>query len=396
MRNACLILCLSSLIQTLAPAQWVNTNCPEGGGISLAVSGATIIVGKYGNGMVRSTDNGNSWVPADPVPFERFVYRLGARGDQFFAGTDTSFLVSSNRGESWNRIEASRQALSFLTWGDTIIAGVGFGQSRSTDAGATWNYTAFSPSNNLYSLATDGHIVYAGTYWGLFTSSDFGASWQQAGFVDTTVWSVACSQGNVLVSTCRIDGMGRSGGYYSTDGGRTWARNDTLNATVLYARENVVWSVIYDGFVGVSMDGGITWRDITDGLQTANYDIATNDSYAFVATAFGVYRRPLSEILASVSRLPAAAIPTQLALAQNYPNPFNPTTTIEFSVPKAGFVSLKVFNIIGEEVATLISQEIRAGTFSTQWDASHVASGVYFYRLQTGADVVTRKLILAR
>ena len=247
----------------------------------------------------------------------------------------------------------------------------------------------------MFSLATDGQTVYAGTYWGLFTSSNFGVSWQEAGFVDTTVWSVACSQGNVLVSTFRIDGMGRSGGYYSTDGGRTWARNDSLNATVLYTRENVVWSVS-DGFFGVSMDGGIKWRDITDGLQNANYDIAINDSYAFVATAFGVYRRPLSEILASVREIPVGAIPARLTLAQNYPNPFNPTTSIEFSLPKAGFVSLKVFNIIGEEVATLISEEMKAGTFSTQWDASHVASGVYLYRLSTTNGVQTRRLVFLR
>jgi hypothetical protein len=83
-------------------------------------------------------------------------------------------------------------------------------------------------------------------------------------------------------------------------------------------------------------------------------------------------------------------------LSQNYPNPFNPSTTIEIDLPKTSRVSLKVFNILGEEVATLVSDRLSAGSYSYDWDASNLASGVYLYRLQAGEYIETRKMVLMR
>jgi len=77
-------------------------------------------------------------------------------------------------------------------------------------------------------------------------------------------------------------------------------------------------------------------------------------------------------------------------------NPFNPSTTIEFSLPRSGYVRLKVFNILGEEVATLVEEELDVGTYTRRWNAIGVASGIYFYRLQTGDFVDTKKLLLLR
>ena len=83
-------------------------------------------------------------------------------------------------------------------------------------------------------------------------------------------------------------------------------------------------------------------------------------------------------------------------LKQNYPNPFNPSTTIAFDLPKMSEVTLKIFNILGEEVATLVSERLSAGSYSYECDASNLASGVYLYRLQTGSYVETRKMVLMR
>jgi hypothetical protein len=83
-------------------------------------------------------------------------------------------------------------------------------------------------------------------------------------------------------------------------------------------------------------------------------------------------------------------------LHQNYPNPFNPNTTIEFDLPKTSEVTLKVFNILGEEVAAPVSHRLSAGSYSYEWDARNLASGVYMYRLQAGEYVETRKMILMR
>jgi hypothetical protein len=83
-------------------------------------------------------------------------------------------------------------------------------------------------------------------------------------------------------------------------------------------------------------------------------------------------------------------------LHQNYPNPFNLSTTIEFDLPKTSELTLKIFNILGENVATLISERLSAGTYSYDWDAGNLASGVYLYRLEADGFVETRKMILMK
>ena len=84
------------------------------------------------------------------------------------------------------------------------------------------------------------------------------------------------------------------------------------------------------------------------------------------------------------------------ALIQNYPNPFNPTTTIEYRLPSAGQVILTVYNLRGEEVIRLVDKEMPAGLHTSVWDATTVSSGIYFYRLQAGDFVLTRKMVLLK
>jgi hypothetical protein len=89
-------------------------------------------------------------------------------------------------------------------------------------------------------------------------------------------------------------------------------------------------------------------------------------------------------------------IPSEFGLGQNYPNPFNPSTTIAFSLPQPGRVTLKVFNHLGEEITTLLDQDLDLGRHQVIWETNGVASGVYFYRLYSEGRVLTRKMILMR
>ena len=89
-------------------------------------------------------------------------------------------------------------------------------------------------------------------------------------------------------------------------------------------------------------------------------------------------------------------LPNEYGLLQNYPNPFNPSTTISFSIPINSFVSLKVFDSIGSEVATIVNGELSAGNYTRQWNPTHIPSGVYFYRLQAGKFTITKKLVYIR
>jgi hypothetical protein len=86
----------------------------------------------------------------------------------------------------------------------------------------------------------------------------------------------------------------------------------------------------------------------------------------------------------------------KFSLAQNYPNPFNPRTTIKFSIPDLTYVTLKIYNSLGQEVAQLISQDMNAGVYTTEWNAAGFTSGVYFYRLSAGKFSETQKLILMK
>ncbi|MBI4429797.1 MAG: T9SS type A sorting domain-containing protein, partial [Ignavibacteriales bacterium] len=101
-----------------------------------------------------------------------------------------------------------------------------------------------------------------------------------------------------------------------------------------------------------------------------------------VPVATGVETRPNNDVL------------ERFSLSQNYPNPFNPSTEIQFSLSRKSYVTLTIFDLLGREVATLISEELSAGSYSTHWDAAGLPSGVYLYRLQAGAFVETKKLIL--
>jgi hypothetical protein len=98
----------------------------------------------------------------------------------------------------------------------------------------------------------------------------------------------------------------------------------------------------------------------------------------------------------SVEERPGSVIPSEFTLSQNYPNPFNPTTQIEFSVPRNGHVSLKVYNMLGQEVATLFEGVKKAGSYRATFDAAGLAGGVYMYQLKSGSVSITKKLVLMK
>jgi hypothetical protein len=124
---------------------------------------------------------------------------------------------------------------------------------------------------------------------------------------------------------------------------------------------------------------------------------AMNGNIAFLASsqtysAFAFIGSPSSVLSVTDGQV----IPGGFQLEQNFPNPFNPSTTIEFNLPQAEFVSLKVFNSLGQEIATIVNGLHPAGNYSVKWDAGLVPSGVYFYRLSAGNFVQTKKLLLLR
>ena len=139
---------------------------------------------------------------------------------------------------------------------------------------------------------------------------------------------------------------------------------------------------------------------LTDTMTIAR-DLTTAPSYwwrvrAYNAAGWGPYSesRTLTVMPTAVSKV--TQVPLEFALAQNYPNPFNPSTTIRYGLPERSHVTLTVFNSLGQQVATLVEGEREAGHHDVVFDASHLASGVYLYRLVAGEFVQTRKLLLMK
>lgn len=89
-------------------------------------------------------------------------------------------------------------------------------------------------------------------------------------------------------------------------------------------------------------------------------------------------------------------IPIVYDLAQNYPNPFNPSTTIRYQIPQDGIVTLKIYDILGSEVATLVNEEKVAGKYEVNFNASSLASGVYIYKIQAGSFINSKKMLLLK
>jgi len=248
-------------------------------------------------------------------------------------------------------------------------------------------------------------------------------------------------------------------GYATSLDGKTWDR-DTLNNPVLRIGEPGAWDdnfvgkpyvlqigaryyMWYSGEQNASIARQIGLAYSSNGIDWMKYDDSTTTSVAYANSdpvlkpSFGQWdadyvQYPSILLIGDTlhmwydgSRSPATTylwrighatlhidslliIPTDIrniestqslnkfVLHPNYPNPFNPTTTIEFDLPNTSEVTLKVYNILGEEVAKLVSDRLSAGSYSYEWDASNLASGVYLYRLETEGLVKTRKLILMK
>jgi len=175
--------------------------------------------------------------------------------------------------------------------------------------------------------------------------------------------------------------------------------------------EGVEVSVSADGLpvseclVVVCHQGAIVYKDLTDpdGEMIVDYPLDAGTLYKFTAVKAGLTVSQVRYLVQEVTGVEDndLTLPESFSLAQNYPNPFNPKTTIAFDIPRTTGVTLNVFNTLGRHVATLLDQTISVGHHTVEWNAvdsqgKMVASGVYFYRLETESSTDIRKMILLR
>jgi hypothetical protein len=170
-------------------------------------------------------------------------------------------------------------------------------------------------------------------------------------------------------------------GWYALDPRKNWAIADSVGVTGGKPTAGVNVPPRADSLFAPR---GAAWSADGKTMYTADFD----------GNVIKRWKNPAPIISSVSSRGPRVA--RDFALYQNYPNPFNPTTTIPFTLSKSGFVELKVFNIMGREVTTLISKPLVAGSYHTAFDGSGLASGIYYYRLTLGGQLLTKQMILVK
>jgi len=138
---------------------------------------------------------------------------------------------------------------------------------------------------------------------------------------------------------------------------------------------------------------GDTIVTLFNNAQTQNFQFQVNGNPQSIVFDPGNWILKNNTIVTEVEDINQ---PVNYSLEQNYPNPFNPSTTIEFGIPQNGFVTLKIFNVLGKEVATLVNGQIEAGKHKVDFDATDLNSGVYFYRIESANFVETKKMILLK
>lgn len=163
--------------------------------------------------------------------------------------------------------------------------------------------------------------------------------------------------------------------------------------------KGIVGQIFKFGILGSDNEGGVGGYGNNHGEN-----IVDTDTLYTIASDFGSinpsyykwwnYDLHKPQFPTSVAQLPGVA--KTFKLEQNYPNPFNPSTKIEFSIPASSQVELKVFNILGQEVATLVNESLKAGNHAVTFDASRLATGVYLYRISAGTFVSTKKMLLLK
>lgn len=166
-------------------------------------------------------------------------------------------------------------------------------------------------------------------------------------------------------------------------------RSLTVSGTNVFAGTN-------GGGVFLSTNNGTSWTAVNNGLTNTDVlSLAVSGTNLFAGTyGSSVWRSPLSELI-SVKSL-STEVPEQFSLSQNYPNPFNPVTNLEFGISDLGFVSLKVYDILGKEVVTLVNEKLSPGNYKVQFDGSNLSSGVYLFRIESGDFVETKRMLLVK
>lgn len=355
-------------------------NAHQGVSVCLSADGNMAIVGGYRD----NTNEGAVWV---------------------FTRSGNVWTQEGNKITATGDIGLPRFGISvdLSTDGNTLIVG---GHQDNADAGAAWIYirngnswqyqtklTGIGAIGNArfgrsVSISADGNTAIIGGYE---DNASAGAVWV---FVRNGItWT---QQGDKLVGTGATGSASQGFSISLSDDGNTAViggidDNAFAGATWVFVRNDTVWSqsgnkLIGSDAVGNANQGGAVAIS-SDGNTLIVGGIADNANLG----AAWIFIPGTNSVQQTSNETPS-----NFLLEQNYPNPFNPSTVIRYQLPISGDVTLKVYDLLGNEVATLVNEYLPTGSYEVEFNASDLSNGIYFYKLQSGSFVETKKMILLK
>ena len=433
-KNVTVFFLLLFFSSQIIKAQWTKVSGQTAGvgGNLFSHKSTLFLTGNFsGFKMYRSDNGGTTWTSiADKFPYD--VYSVFSFKEEVFAVTTTlgsgtyRFYVSSDNGVNWSErsnipsVTGNGAILTMTADGNTLYA-VSNRKSfyTSTNYGSTWTEKIIttSASGNLVSFAASGNnfvSVILGT--GAVVSTNGGQTWETKNPTGVTISSVYYFNGNVY-------GIPSGGAIFKFNNNtKNWDSASGLPDVLSFEIPKTMTGygnllfVYYVGFltsqgsVYSSSDGGSSWTKLsTTGLPATVSPGASISAITATSTDLFLYNQTQSGSTVDESKtglyktgisptsiLSFDILPAQFSLLQNYPNPFNPTTTIQFALPESGKFNLKVYNLLGQEIVTLMDSEMNAGIHKVDFDASKLASGVYVYRLVGNNVNIGKKMILMK
>jgi len=367
----------------------------------------TLYAASFMNGVHRSSDYGETWelVVNGMTEFTQ-ISVFATKDGYIITGTQDGYFISTNRGDDWTkgasyttntifRIEEDIKGnWYFAIWGGPF--------SRSTDKGQSW---AIAISEFVFSIAVDSSgNIFAGTNSGrIYKSTDNGLNWFYSDnglTTGSTIMDIVVSpSGRTMFAGTYGNGM-----FKSEDGGENWidVSQGGLEQKAVFAirvrnEREIFASIFEEDEIYYSVSGGMNWLLVNQGMssiETRNF-VVDAKGYVYAGTKESVWRTKTNTIITD-TEMEEYLIPENFYLSQNYPNPFNPSTRIQYTVSSRLFVSLKVYDVLGSEIAILVNEEKPAGSYEVEFDGSNLSSGIYIYRLTSGNFTASKKLILLK
>ena len=421
MKSVVILLVILFSLQTKAQHGWIKQQLPANVyeiNEVFALNQNVVYAAADSGKILKTTDGGEYW---------NLIYQdstnHGAINSIFFIDSLNGWAVSwrlilrtEDGGKNWSgqtfdyEVMLIFSAVYFVNKDTGWITGGGYGTIFKTiDGGKTWELkgtpASYSAVNDLYfSDSKNGFVVASEAGWGimkhggLLTTSDGGETWDYK----TTENLYSLSFVNHYVGWL-------SGGpylYFTNDGGKNW-ESRILNynlKSIHFINESKGWA-IGNSFILNTTDSGENWnvQDSVIGTTFNSLDFCNEttgwaggiEKERYTGIAHPVIYKTISGGVSSVD-ISNYQIPQEFSLKQNYPNPFNPSTIINYEIPKSSLVTLKVYDVLGREVATLINEEKSAGKYNVTFNASKYSSGIYFYRITAGNFSQIKKMVLLK